>query len=64
MGRAAHKLFLLLAALDAPASDGPYAALPVTVNDLFQSDAAHYWLRATALARMVQTLPNRAVVDD
>jgi CRISPR-associated endoribonuclease Cas6 len=53
MGGAAHKLGLSLIGLIDPAlseelhnHDG---RLPITISDLFQSDAHHHWLRVTAL---------------
>lgn len=60
LGRAAHKLFLLMLARAGELSGQDYAALadelhdldaalPFTVSDLFTDNATHFWMRVTGL---------------
>lgn len=60
LGRAAHKLFLLMLAKAGELSGQDYAALaaelhgldaalPFTVSDLFTDNATHFWVRVTGL---------------
>ena len=57
MGGAAHKLGLSLIRLYDPALSkylhNHNGRLPVTISDLFQSDAHHHWMRITALRQDV-----------
>ncbi|QPC80539.1 CRISPR system precrRNA processing endoribonuclease RAMP protein Cas6 [Phototrophicus methaneseepsis] len=74
MGRAAHKLGLGLLGEVAPELaqrlHDTNAMLPLTVSDLFQSDAQHHWLRMTGLnAEVVSAIETAAnqpglAVDD
>lgn len=57
MGGAAHKLGLSLIGLHDPALSehlhNHNGLLPLTISDLFQSDAHHHWMRITALRQDV-----------